>query len=437
MNVLFYAEPLPIRNSFHQHSAVALKFADIISSNLAYLLENEIRVKIVANQHVHNELLEKRPEVRPFLHILDPEVDSKIEDMLVDWRTKGIGAWKDLMCGDGEISIYTDEILNEIKTKSFDFDVLICWGQNGALERFCENHGVLLLHMELGSIRNPFPEYLILDPRGVNGKASPLNLSIEEIEEFSETLEPHFARLLLTIDAQNQADSRTAFDAGKRVFKKGDFFQNEKVALLPLQLFDDANILLYSPFETPLDFLKKTAHLLVEQGYHVVVKTHPAAKGRPVNYLHQKECVEYAKSLPNVSILDESVSALENLELINSVDLVVTINSSLGFESLLFGKVVCVLGDAMYKVKGVFPTLEDVFSKSFDVAAYQKKAESLIGFILRNYFLSPGLVNSPKFFQRIELLKLRSAKSLRGKEFAELSDLGLNNDFLGGVALDG
>ncbi|WP_237057885.1 capsular polysaccharide export protein, LipB/KpsS family [Microbulbifer sediminum] len=436
MNILFYAEPLPIRNSFHQHSAVASKFADIIENNLDYILEKKIKVKILANQHVHNELLEKRPVVRPALHVLDPEIDSTIEDMLVDWRAKGIEIWKDLMRGKGEFSKFTDKLLTDVKTKSFDFDVLICWGQNGALEKFCKKNKVVLLHMELGSIRSPFPEYLILDPRGVNGNASPLKLTIKDIKRFSEPLDPHFARLLLSIDSQNQAETRTPFDAGKRVFKDGAILNAEKVALLPLQLYDDANILLYSPFETPLDFLKKTVQLLLDGGYHVVVKTHPAAKLRPVNYLHQTKCIEYAKSLPNVTILDEGVSSLENLELINSVDLVVTINSSLGFESLLLGKVVCVLGDAMYKVKGVFPTLECVLSDRFDLSAYKNNIEYLVGFILRNYFLSPESVYSQKFFKRVELLTLTSAKSFSVPDFIRLSKQGLDNEFLKDVVVD-
>lgn len=429
MNILFYAEPLPIRNSFHQHSGVAHKFSKMIVDNADYLMESGIKVQVLANNHVHNELLMSAPELRPFLHVFDPNVSSAIEGMLVDWRAKGIEMWKDLMSGRGDSSIFTDEILTQVKKTCFDFDVLVCWGQNGALTNFCRKNNILLLHMELGSIRNPFPEYVILDPCGVNGNASPLNLTIEDIKSVSDPIDPHFARLLLSVDDQNQSEKRTAFDACKRVFKNRDILQAEKIALLPLQLLDDANILLYSPFKTPLDFLEKTIPTLVEGGYHVVVKAHPAAKTRPVNYLHQKECIEYSSNLNNVTVLDEDVTAIENLELVNLVDLVVTINSSLGFESLLFDKVVCVLGDAMYKVRDIFPSLEDVISGCFDVSLYKKNIRYLVAFILENYFLSPSFVASSKFFRRIEYLKNESAKSLSVADFENIANLGLNNDF--------
>lgn len=416
MNILFYAEPVPIRNSFHQHSAVANIYSKIILDNFNWLVNSDFSVKILTNQHVRHEIIKNKPKSRPFLLTLDDKQEEILGSFLVDWQSQGLDVWQDLMLGRGNVSSSVEKILNKVR-KSYVFDVVVCWGQNGALKKYCEKNGVQLLHMELSSIRPPFGSSMILDPRGVNGAASPIKLTLDDLKRHTNPVEPNFARLLLSYSQQNVADKVTAFDGVKNITLSEVMEITGRRALVPLQLFDDANILLYSPFNSPLDFLQKTIPQLTEAGYHVVVKCHPGAKSRPVNYLHQIECVDYCNTADNVTVIDRDVSAEENLSLIDWFDLVVTINSSVGFESALLGKIVCVLGESMYKVKDAFPSLVDALSPDFDYKVYRDNLRYIIGFFINQYFLTERYIYSEKFFDRVFYLTSNQTKTLSMDDF--------------------
>lgn len=114
------------------------------------------------------------------------------------------------------------------------------------------------------------------------------------------------------------------------------------VVLLPLQIESDSNILFYSPFykSMPAVIGDVVEALECYPDVYLVVKPHPEDKDRLVelDVFSGSQCqLNDELSLPT---------------LLDCADVVVTINSTVGLEALLFGKPVVTLGQAIYSNKG-------------------------------------------------------------------------------------
>ncbi|OYW87213.1 MAG: hypothetical protein B7Z23_14075, partial [Pseudomonadales bacterium 32-61-5] len=91
----------------------------------------------------------------------------------------------------------------------------------------------------------------------------------------------------------------------------------------------------------------------------------------------------------------------ENSQLIAMSDVVLTVNSSVGFEALYFDKPVVVLGDAVYKPRDLFPTLDDFLAGRFDHAAYLAGTGWLRRFFLGGYLQSQRVRSDVSTFERL------------------------------------
>ncbi|WP_449373259.1 rhamnan synthesis F family protein [Arthrobacter psychrolactophilus] len=176
----------------------------------------------------------------------------------------------------------------------------------------------------------------------------------------------------------------------------------QKIAYLPLQLHDDANLLRFSKYETVEDVVLDVVPKLAAAGYLTVVKTHPAAKSR-----HQSQAAfALAKAAlrpwaDDVVWLDATKAVYNNAQLAALADLVVTVNSSVGFESLYYDKVVSVLGDAVYKPTGLFPDLDEAISDDFDMPTYRHGIGLLRRFMFGGYLVSDAVRGDVSAFQSI------------------------------------
>ena len=100
-------------------------------------------------------------------------------------------------------------------------------------------------------------------------------------------------------------------------------------------------------------------------------------------------------------------------------DLIITVNSSTGFEGLFYDKPGIVLGEAVYKVDGVFPTLDKFFSPSFSLAKYQYHASLVRSFFLRHYLLNEKLLTSEYFMRKIKFIGAMGKKKMTTKKIVE------------------
>lgn len=118
-----------------------------------------------------------------------------------------------------------------------------------------------------------------------------------------------------------------------------------------MQLADDLNTVLHSPFDSPRGFLEMALPPLVDRGFRVLVKGHPAASLRPFNLIQECSALRYAETLgPQVTILPRKMPADEFLPLCQNASAVLSINSSVSFESWLLGTPGLALGGAVYDV---------------------------------------------------------------------------------------
>ncbi len=143
-------------------------------------------------------------------------------------------------------------------------------------------------------------------------------------------------------------------------------FFRRKALTLYYSLPREGERYVYFPFHVPLDvqltvrcpeFLNQEALVdyiarSIPMGYRLYVKEHPAAIGaHPV--LKIRDLVR----LGNVRLIHPSCNSFD---LIKNAGCVITINSKVGFEAIMQGRPVIVLGKAFYRGKGVTIDIEDI-----------------------------------------------------------------------------
>lgn len=112
---------------------------------------------------------------------------------------------------------------------------------------------------------------------------------------------------------------------------------------VPFQVYDDTQILLHSPWVDSMESLYHAIERCVPvlpKGWRFLVKEHPSAK-KAYDHLHNKNSqVVFA-------------NANDTQALIEGAKLVITVNSTVGIESLLLGRPVMTLGNAFYNIAGL------------------------------------------------------------------------------------
>jgi len=135
-----------------------------------------------------------------------------------------------------------------------------------------------------------------------------------------------------------------------RISKHKDKFEIEKNPLpekyifVPFQVDYDTQILSQSPWiKSMRDLFDAIEYVCSKSKYHFILKEHPSSH---INYpdLHNR-----AKKLNNVSF----ENGYDTQNLIENSIAVITINSTVGVESLLFSKKVIILGNAFYNIEGI------------------------------------------------------------------------------------
>ena len=202
---------------------------------------------------------------------------------------------------------------------------------------------VPILFLERGLL----PQTLYVDTEGVNYKSSiagqkwfnkripyPDKRKIKMAEDYCKKLREEKQSVVEMGDA-------LSIEAIK---KKLDIRASSKVMLFPMQIEADSNILYYSPhYSNMIEIIKDIQRAMAQFNdidIHLIVKLHPEDRDR-LNELR-------SLTNNNTHIVDD-VNLYSLLELAN---LVITVNSTVGLEALLFQKPVIVLGKAIYAEKG-------------------------------------------------------------------------------------
>ena len=208
-------------------------------------------------------------------------------------------------------------------------DAVAVW--NGS-HRYCAlftsmcEAGVLKLYFENGLL----PGTTTLDPRGVNYR----NSVPRDPEFYRSYARRHPDRLrgvqaVTLVPRQAKRQSQSVELPGSYIF-------------IPFQDDWDTQIRLFSPWISDMRELFSFAQLVAQRsGRVVVLKEHPSSR------------VKYPDLVMRASEKVIFANGNSTQELIENADCVVTINSTVGLESILLAKPVLVLGAAFYAIDGI------------------------------------------------------------------------------------
>ncbi|HUT75573.1 MAG TPA: hypothetical protein VM221_12160 [Armatimonadota bacterium] len=219
------------------------------------------------------------------------------------------------------------------------------------IKALAKQHGAFTLCAERGLV----PDSMVMDTEGVNAGSYLCGPKWEEIA--ARPLDAEGEQIVADYRQRHAAERRSVIAVGSAT--AGEDLSRElgvpggaKVILCPVQLDLDTNPILFSPhFPTNSD----VARALVEAGggrdFYVLLKAHPEDMTDPSRY---QELLGDAgrvvgKDVPLHSLMDLT-------------DIVVTRNSTVGFEGLLLGKPAVVLGRSIYSHKGFTRDVTDVGS---------------------------------------------------------------------------
>jgi hypothetical protein len=398
MRVLIYVEPHPIRNSQTIFKDVARDFLPLLAASTP-----DFDVRMYATRAMLGAVgVEALAGVEKRLIRASPAEEALFAGHLCDWETEGIPAWLSLMAG-GDVADDYVGVLRRVWSV-FPYDIIVHWGENGAVTRFVEERPVTRIAMELGCTRAPFLGTVVMDPFGTNGSAIVPRLSVDDLRGIVGDNPMTAAEALYGYSANVEA---LPYEQQFLPLDGGDWSTRilgttQKIAFLPLQLHDDANLLRFSKYETVEDVVLDVVPKLAAAGYLTVIKTHPDAKSRH----HSQAAFSLARAAlrpwaDDVMWLDATRAVYNNAQLAALADLVVTVNSSVGFESLYYDKVVSVLGDAVYKPTGLFPDLDEAISDAFDLPTYRHGIGLLRRFMLGGYMVRDAVRGDFPAFQSI------------------------------------
>lgn len=346
-------------------------------------------IKILVTKHIFKFIENTYPHLIKSCILIDQASQEFIDTQSsTSWDESEISLWCSLMTG-GDICIPYISML-EACYNQWNFDAICYWGSNAAVKKFAQKYNIPSLAFELGCTRNPYFDSIIIDPLGSNGDASPATFNIETIAKLLEYPE----NLYSTKNIEQYSQLIDTPTVNPLLVNQIELIHNcNGTVFIPLQLHDDANLLIFSPYRSMLEFLQHVLPDLLNNNMFIIIKNHPAAASRPGGSAISTQIRNYLSQFQNILFIDEHTD-VKNHEIINLSNVVITVNSSVGFEATLHRKPVIIMGDACYKVQDVFPTIRSYFiDNTFD---YQKYVAHLR--IISHYFHSMILLDKSSIF---------------------------------------
>jgi len=165
---------------------------------------------------------------------------------------------------------------------------------------------------------------------------------------------------------------------------------------VPFQVDYDSQILLYSPWiKDMVELFNLIEYISRNFNYSFVIKEHPSSNKNYLD-LHKR-----AEKLDNIQF----VNGYSTQELIEKSQVVMTINSTVGIESLLFHKKVIVLGDAFYNIDGITKSAKNreellVILKSLNNWKFETSlVENFLKYLYYEYLIPTDKYNQKQFFE--------------------------------------
>ena len=277
--------------------------------------------------------------------------------------------------------------------ESFQPSFILAWNGHTLPYKPClayaRQRGIALRFLERGF----FPKSLFLDTEGTNS-ASAVKNNFNRPFVGSEEDTRHLMQRLLDnyspIVTQNGANKSGSESLRSQLGVEDDTF----LFLVPEQLENDSNTVLFChKVKSNRLVLEKVSEAIDVLGYtdvRVLYKTHPELE--VPSRLDDSDRLKHTQVTDHISI--ES--------LLRGCDAVITRNSTVGFEGLLFGKRCITLGDSIYSGLGItddvktLKQLPEVMSRVYESVAIPDIQASNLGKLVsrlhqeHHYFVEPG-----------------------------------------------
>lgn len=376
--LLIYVEPHPMRNTFTEMKNVGW----MITKSFMDFCPRDYDFKVFSNNEVIDEFIKKTgTHAHTFIRPTSGETGI-LQSLMSQWNQGAINLRSQLVLGNEAICKFYYHILKRIYTEIYKFDGIALWSDNGAARKFAADHGIPVCHMELGPTRSPFQPTIYFDPLGTNGFASVLKAPLDKLEPA--IIVPRDAWIARKASFDDSTDTPGIIDGSMTFNAEYEYHLDEDYICLGLQLADDLNALLFSPFPDPASFVKKICEDFRDTGLKVLVKGHPGAPVRPYNIIKQEEAFAVARSYPHAQIARDKMYPNESLATLLFSRAVVTVNSSLSFEASLMRKSAYVAGGASYNLQGLYNYNRDAILANS--ARSDDRLDKLTSFLLCHYF---------------------------------------------------
>ncbi|KQW51005.1 hypothetical protein ASD02_32235 [Ensifer sp. Root1252] len=414
--VLLWTEPLPIRGGTAYNWTVYSMGIGLSQTPR----RNQYGHLRVAYSHRYGPLISAFSQ-RNWAFTQDFDLVRQVEAELgpaMTWDENAIAVWKDLMRGRGRVTELQMRLL-ERAYEVFPFQTILTWGVNGAVKDFTSIHGMRHVSLELGPTRFPFLETGHCDPFGVNGDSVLSRLPEDFVLPRLES-----EQWLDKFVARNGIELPPVPSVVKELRETG-----KKVALIPLQLADDANFLLHAEqYSSFVDFLEEVVPALNAAGWTCIIRPHPGGTRADYVKSDHDRCREWqlAQDQTKVIWFEDVVTPAQQIGLLKHVDAVVSVNSSMAFEAMILGTAVAVTGRSSFGLPGHMPTLADLVANSDlrDILILQRR---LVAFNLFHHLVPVGELFVPSQLMR----RLSEAESMRSvyisKGAVGLADYLINN----------
>jgi len=275
------------------------------------------------------------------------------------------------------------KVLLESIYRSFPATHIIHWGNNVSLAKWCLEKDIKTYFVEMGFMRRPSIESLVIDSCGVNSLSSisksdesdficshdfPIEVLRESVfESHNNNYDTHCR----AVTCYNGPSIYESYKSLKLIplpsNNAGAIKTNAQKVIIFLQLADDTQIVGGSGFRSMLEYLQFIVpHIKSVHGddVHISVRFHPGSHGksaRPFNVIDRDNCRSYMSSEENLFELSISQPWYEQTMYCHSI---YTINSSIAFESWLFNPSIDVF---LSGIAGWYPS-SHLYEKYFGVS---------------------------------------------------------------------
>ena len=357
MKILFLCPDYFLRDTFYEYRWIVRALASYLSDDP--LEQLGIEMKIYCGKVLQSSIEENLPLANKVFvktsgkGVFDQERMFEPYYWNIDAAEKIFNA--SMSFNDTSFYALRQKVLLESIYKSFPATHIIHWGNNVPLARWCVEKSIKNYFVEMGFMRSPSIESLVIDSCGVNSLSTisksnendficnhdfPIEVLRESVfESHNNTYEAHCK----AATCYNGPSIYESYKSLKLIplssNNAGSIKSTAGKVLIFLQLADDTQIVGGSYFRSMLEYLQfivphvKNVH---GQDVHISVRFHPGSIGksaRPFNIIDRDQCRDYMSSEENLFELSVNQDWFEQIMYCHSI---YTINSSIAFESWLF-----------------------------------------------------------------------------------------------------